>query len=139
MNGLTGWIKNSNSISHMKFMHYLKRISQEVKFDISSLSDQQILNLYNSSYTPPHNNPDNIFYHVREPHISDKLRNIFKNMDDYVNYLNDLEGSTSHIKIQCFGYDCFFIIDGFFEVQIGYNESFYVQTVNKNLRTIYKL
>ena len=139
VNGLSGWIKNSNSISHKKFLHYLKQISEEVKFNISNLSDEQILKLYNFSYTPPHENPDNIFYHVREPHLTDKLRNIYRDIDDYLNYLKDLEGSTTNIQIQCFGYDCFFIIDGFFEVQIGYNESFYIQTVNKKLRTIYKL
>lgn len=123
----------------MKFMHYMERIANVVNFDISTLTDQQILNLYNATYTPRHDNPNSVFYHVREPHISSKLRNIFQTMDDYLKYLTDLEGSTNKIKIQCYGYDCFFIIDGFFEVQIGYNESFHIETVNRKLRTIHKL
>jgi hypothetical protein len=138
VNGLTGWIKNANSISHMKFMHYLQNISKEVQFDISTLTNEQILKLYNASYTPPHDNPNSVFYHVRESHVSTKLRNTFNGMEDYLKYLTDLEGATTKIRIRSYGFDCFFIIDGFFEVQIGYNESFTVETVNRKLRTIYK-
>ena len=122
----------------MKFMHYLKKIAEETNFDLTTLTDQQFLKLYNDSYIPPHDNPNTIFYHVREPHISKKIRNIFKSSDDYLRYHKDLEGSTDKIIIRNYGFDCFFIIDGFFELAIGYNETFEIKTANNKLRTIHK-
>ena len=138
MSGYSGWIKNANNTSHMKFMHYLKNIEKEVNFDLTRLSSQQILNLYNEDYVPENTDPGSIFYHIREAHISSKIRNTLKNMDDYLVYLKNLEGATNRIKIQNYGFDSFFIIDGFFEVQISYNESFEISTVNKKLRTAHK-
>ena len=122
----------------MKFIHYLKKLSKEINFDLSTLTEQQIFKLYNFIYIPPHPTSNSIFYHVREPHISTKLRNIFNNDKDYSSYLKDLEGVSDKISIRNLGFDCFFIIDGFFEVQIGYDETFEINTVNKKLRTINK-
>ena len=138
MNGYGGWIRNSNSISYMKFLHYLNSIAKDINFDISKITNEQLLKLYNSYYIPDHNNPNSIFYHIREPHISTKLRNSLIYIEDYLSFLKDLEGSTEKITIRNQGFDCFFIIDGFFEVSISYNETIQIQTANNKLRTINK-
>ena len=66
------------------------------------------------------------------------MQNNLKIVEDYLKYLKCLEGVSNKIKLQCFGFDSFFILDGFFEVPVSYHDSFEVSSSDRKLRTIYK-
>ena len=106
---------------------------------MSLLSEQKKLELFNMDYFPEYKDKNSIFYHVREPHVSIKLKNDLTSVDLYLKYLKSLEGVNQKMKIQNFGFDAFVILDGFFEIPISYHDIIELKTTEEKLRTIHKL
>lgn len=94
--------------------------------------------MYDKDYIPDTKDQNSVFYYVREPHISINMLNNLKMVEDYMRYSECLEGISDKISLQSFGFDSFFVLDGFFEVPVSYHDIFEVSKSDKKLRTIYK-
>jgi hypothetical protein len=117
----------------------VKNLEKELNLkELSNLSQDQLLQMYNDDYIPETQEKNSVFYYVREPHISINMQNNLKMVQDYIRYLKCLEGVSDRIRLQSFGFDSFFVLDGFFEVPVSYHDIFEVSTSDKKLRTIYK-
>ena len=127
--GYSGWIKNANTISFSKFENLIKYTSN------NTLSDSEILELYNNKvYIPSNDNENSIFYFVREPAI--RKRSNFTNLQDYSEYLKFMEGSAKSLKIKNFCYEGILILDGTFTVPVLYNDLINISVGENKVRTL---
>lgn len=127
--GYSGWIKNANTISFSKFENLIKYTSN------NSLSDSEILQLYNNKvYIPSYDNENAIFYFVREPAI--RRSSNFTNEQEYSDYLKFMEGSANNLKIRNFCYEGILILDGTFTVPVMYNDTINISIGENKVRTL---
>jgi len=90
--------------------------------------------MYNDKlYVPEYENENSIFYFVREPGFKKMKEN---QIDDYVNYLNFMEGTAKSIELENFCYEGILILDGSFMIPIDYNEKINISIGKNKIKTI---
>jgi hypothetical protein len=109
-----------------------------MKFQNSSQEKKDLIKLYNNKvYIPENNSENSIFYFVREPAIKSFNSSMSKsNLDDYIQYLNFMEGSAKSIKLQNFCFEATLIMDGSFTIPLNYDEHLEISSEDRYIRTL---
>ena len=99
--------------------------------------DEKVALFKNRVYVPPENdsNEKEIFYFVREPSM--RTKNVFG--QQYIDFLNFMEGKANTIIIDSYCYEGRLVLDGSFKVDVDYDERLEITGGRKNIKTAEKI
>jgi len=99
--------------------------------------DEKVALFKNRVYVPPENdsNEKEIFYFVREPSM--RTKNVFG--QQYIDFLNFMEGKANKIIIDSYCYEGRLVLDGSFKVDVDYDERLEITGGIKNIKTEKKI
>jgi len=84
-------------------------------------------------YIPDYQEGNNIYYYVREPGIKFEDKST---KEEYLKYLNFMEGTAQSIVITNYCYGAILLFDGAYSQEIPYNEKIHIKLTDYYVKSI---